>query len=180
MRRLAGGLRFRHRSARYRRTDRSKAEKCRQLRRERLLRETGYSAADALHGLAELDAAGEPVESAPSVGDQTVLVSAALDIVEARTIPARCPLRPRHVLPRQTRWTGAEPHIWMRSLIILLRHGYRTNELLAALPQARGTEIGEAVLLALEHAPQHALPLIRKGLLADIPINRSEVAAILA
>jgi hypothetical protein len=48
------------------------------------------------------------------------------------------------------------------------------------LPQAGGTEIGEAVLLALERAPQHALPLIRKGLLVDIPINRSEVAAILA
>jgi hypothetical protein len=36
------------------------------------------------------------------------------------------------------------------------------------------------VLLALEHAPELALPLIRKGLLADIPINRIEVAAILA
>src|SRR5207302_9773480 len=51
---------------------------------------------------------------------------------------------------------------------------------LAALPKAGGTEVGEAVLLALEHAPALALPLIRKGLLADIPINRSQVAAILA
>jgi hypothetical protein len=51
---------------------------------------------------------------------------------------------------------------------------------IAALPQAGGTVIGEAVLLALEHAPELALPLIRKGLLADIPINRIEVAAILA
>src|SRR5262245_56073662 len=42
----------------------ARAEKCRQLRRERLLRETGYSAADALHGLAELGAADEPVERA--------------------------------------------------------------------------------------------------------------------
>ena len=48
------------------------------------------------------------------------------------------------------------------------------------MPQAGGSEVGEAVLLALEHAPQHALRLIRKGLLADVPINRSEVAAILA
>ena len=50
----------------------------------------------------------------------------------------------------------------------------------AALPKAGGTEVGEAVLLALEHAPELALPLIRKALLADIPINRIEVAAILA
>jgi hypothetical protein len=157
----------------------AQAEKCSQLRRERLLRETGYSAADALHGLAELGAADEPVESALR-GPPTGLVSAALDIVEAQDDPRWCPLvhgmysrvRPGRQAP--------EPRIWIRSLKFLLRHGYRTNELLAALPQAGGTEIGEAVLLALEHAPQHALPLIRKGLMADIPINRSEVAAILA
>jgi hypothetical protein len=35
-------------------------------------------------------------------------------------------------------------------------------------------------MLALGHAPEHALPLIHKGLLADIPINRTTVAAILA
>ena len=40
--------------------------------------------------------------------------------------------------------------------------------------------MGEAVLLALEHAPELALPLIRKGLIADIPANRSKIAAILA
>jgi hypothetical protein len=40
-------------------------------------------------------------------------------------------------------------------------------------------EVGEAVLLALEHAPELALPLIRKGLLSDIPMNRSQIAAIL-
>ena len=40
--------------------------------------------------------------------------------------------------------------------------------------------MGEAVLLSLEHAPELALPLIRRGLLADVPINRTQVAAILA
>jgi hypothetical protein len=50
----------------------------------------------------------------------------------------------------------------------------------ATLPKAGGTVVGEAVLLALEHAPELALPLIRKALLADIPINRIEVASILA
>jgi hypothetical protein len=40
--------------------------------------------------------------------------------------------------------------------------------------------IGEAVLLALEYAPSHALPLIRRGLLSNIPCNRTTVAAVLA
>jgi hypothetical protein len=71
------------------------------------------------------------------------------------------------------------PHIWMTSLKFLLRHDHRTKEMFTALPRAGGTEVGEAVLLALEHAPELALPLIRKALLADIPINRIEVTAII-
>jgi hypothetical protein len=51
---------------------------------------------------------------------------------------------------------------------------------IADLAKAGGTEIGEAVLLSLEHAPELALPLIRKGLVADVPMNRTQVAAILA
>jgi hypothetical protein len=155
-----------------------RAEKCRQLRRERLLKETGYPAADALHGLAELGNAQECLEQAfrsPPSG----LVSAALEIAGQENDPRWCP----HIYALHSRVNPAgqipEPHIWMRSLKFLLRHGYRTGELLAALAKAGGTELGEAVLLALEHAPEHALPLIRKGLLADIPINRTTVAAIL-
>ena len=68
----------------------------------------------------------------------------------------------------------------MTSLKFLLRHEHRKEDLLAALPAAAGTEIGEACLLALEHAPELAIPLIRRALLADIPVNRSTVAAILA
>jgi hypothetical protein len=50
----------------------------------------------------------------------------------------------------------------------------------AALPRAGGTAVGEAVLLALENDPELALPLIRKALLANIPTNRSQTAALLA
>ena len=42
----------------------TRAENCRQLRRERLLRVTGYAAADALHGLAEVGADDELIERA--------------------------------------------------------------------------------------------------------------------
>jgi hypothetical protein len=156
-----------------------RAEKCRRLHRDRLLRETGYPAADALHGLAELGAADEPIEQAFR-GPPTGLVSAALDVVEQQDDPRWCP----HVYAMYSRVKPAgqppEPRIWIRSLKFLLRHGHKADEMLAALPRAGGTEVGEAVLLALEHAPEHALPLIRKALLADIPINRTETAAILA
>ncbi|MDB5308277.1 MAG: hypothetical protein JWO38_2479 [Gemmataceae bacterium] len=156
-----------------------RADKCRQIWRELLLKETGYPAADALHGLAELGAADEPVEQAFR-GPPTGLVSAALDITEQQDDPRWCPLV--HGMYSRVRPAGQppEPRIWIRCLKFLLRHGYRKKELLAALPQAGGTEMGEATLLALEHAPEHALGLIRRSLLADIPINRSEVAAILA
>ena len=59
-----------------------------------------------------------------------------------------------------------EPHIWMTSLKFMLRHGHRKQEVIAALTRADRTEIGEAVLQSLEHAPKLALSLIRKGLLA--------------
>jgi hypothetical protein len=156
----------------------ARAETCRQRRRQRLLKETGYSAADALHGLADLGPADEYVEHA-LLGSPTGLVSAALDIVEEQDASRWCPLI--HSLHTRVKPAGQspEPSIWIRCLKFLLRHHYRTDEILGGLPQAGGTEIGEAILLALEYAPQHALPLIRKAMLADIPINRAEAAAIL-
>jgi hypothetical protein len=160
-----------------------RAELCRELRRQRLRRDLGeqYRAADALQALADLGAADlgqylEDVLRGPPGG----AISAALDIIGGQNDPRWCP----HVYTLFSRVHPAgqlpEPHIWITSLKLLLHHGYRTAELLAALPQAGGTEVGEAVLLALERAPVLALPLIRKGLRADIPINRSQVAAILA
>ena len=84
----------------------------------------------------------------------------ALDIVERQNDPRWCPLV--HGMFSRVKPAGQspEPNIWMRSLKFLLRHNYATRELLAALPRAGGTVIGEAILLSLEHAPRHALPLI--------------------
>src|SRR5207247_4260053 len=73
-----------------------------------------------------------------------------------------------------------QPHIWITSLKFLLRHGHGTAEVITSLAKAGRTEVGEAVLLSLEHAPELALPLIRKALLDDVPIDRTQVAAILA
>jgi hypothetical protein len=160
-----------------------RAEQCREIRRKKLRRELGeqYRAADALQALADLGAADldQRLEDA-LLGPPSGSISAALDIIGQRNDPR---WRPRvYALFSRVDPAGQlpQPHIWITSLKFLLRHGYRTAEVLAALPKAGGTEVGEAVMLALEHAPALALPLIRKGLLADIPINRSQVAAILA
>src|SRR5205085_1467679 len=57
--------------------------------------------------------------------------------------------------------------------------GFRRDELIARLPAAGKAELSTAILLAFEHAPEHVLPLVRKGLSADVPIDRTETAAIL-
>jgi hypothetical protein len=158
---------------------RLRADKCRHLRRDRLLQLTGFAAADALHALAELGTADEQVEKALR-GPPTGLVSAALDIVEEQDAPRWCPLIYSLYCRVNAKGNAPESQIWMRSLKFLLKHGYQKDEMLGALPRAGGTEIGEAILLALEHAPQHALRLIRKALHSHTPINRTEVAAILA
>jgi hypothetical protein len=160
-----------------------RADRCRETRRERLQRDLGeqYKAADALHALADLRAADLDQCLIDALGGPpSGAISAALDIIGQQDDPRWC----QHLYTLFRRTDPAQqapsPHIWMTSLRLLLRHGHHTADVIAALPKAAGTEIGEAVLLALEHAPELALALIRKGLLADIPINRTEVAAILA
>jgi hypothetical protein len=156
-----------------------RAERCRSIRREWLLEQSGYAASDALFGLVELGGADEQLEAAFR-GPPSGIISAALEIVAQQDNPRWCP----HIYAMFKRMNSAgqipEPHLWMTSLKFLLRHGYRKEEMIGALPLAGGTEIGEGVLLALAHAPEHALPLIRKGLLTDMPCNRTIVAAILA
>ncbi|MBN9520168.1 hypothetical protein J0H58_16840 [bacterium] len=160
-----------------------RAGRCRELWRQRLHRDLKipFVGADALQALADLKAPdldrclGVALREPPSG-----IVSAALAVIGKADDAKWCdrvyalfarvdPLGP---LP--------QPHIWMTSLKFLLRHGYRTAEMTAALAKAGRTEVGEAVLLALEHAPELALPLIRRGLLSDVPMDRAEVAAILA
>jgi|GEM_PF-1068279 len=156
-----------------------RAERCRAIRRDYLLKESGHAASDALEGLAELGGADDQLEEALR-GPPSGAVSTALEIVDRQNDPKWCP-RIYNVFKRM-RPTGQlpEPHIWVTSLKFLLRHGYRTDEMIASIALAGGTVIGESALLALEHAPEHALPLVRQALLADIPCNRTTVAAVLA
>lgn len=160
-----------------------RAEQCRDFRRKRLHRDLGveYKGADALRALAELKSPDlEQCVMKALQGPPSGLISAALEVIEEQSNPAWC----KHIFSLLMRMNPAgpipEPHIWVTSMKILLGHVHRTAEVLATLPRAGGTEIGEAVLLSLEHAPQLARPLIRKALLSEIPINRIQTAAILA
>lgn len=161
----------------------SRAEKCRELWWQRLRRDIGvpFRGADALQALADLNAPDLDKQLDDALrGPPSGLISAALDVVGKLNDSKWC-VRV-HELYSRVDPAGAipQPHIWITSLKFLLRHGHRTKELVADLAKAGLTEIGDAILLSLEHAPELALPLIRKGLLADVPIDRTSVAAILA
>jgi hypothetical protein len=160
-----------------------RAQRCHEIRRQRLHLALGeqYLGADALQALADLRAPDldQCLEDALS-GPPSGLISVALEVIGQQGHPRWCAgvyelfsrVDPAGQLP--------QPYIWITSLKFLLRHGYHTGEAIASLARAGGAEVGEALLLSLEHAPELALPLIRKGLLADAPMNRSQVAAILA
>src|SRR5207302_262536 len=160
-----------------------RAGRCREIRWQRLRQDLGkqYRGADALQAMSDLRAPDldQCLEDALS-GPPSGLISAALDAIGQQDDPRWCARV--HKLFSRVDPAGQlpQPHIWITSLKFLLRHGHRTAEVIAALAKAGGSEIGEAVLLSLEHAPGLVLPLIRKGLLADVPIDRTRVAAILA
>jgi len=160
-----------------------RAARCREIRRQRLGHQMSdqQRGHDAIRAMADLRAPDldrcleEALQGPPSS-----LSCAALEIIAEKDNEEWCGrvfelfsrIDPKGQIP--------QPHIWMESLKFLLRHGYRWPEIIASLIKVGRAEIGEAVLLSLEHAPEMALPLIRKGLLTDVPIDRTRVAAILA
>jgi hypothetical protein len=160
-----------------------RADRCRELWWQRLRRDLDvpFTGADALQALADLKAPDldQRLEDALR-GPPSGTISAALDVIGKLDDPRWCD-RLYEVFSRVDPAAQApSPHIWMTTLKFLLRHGHRKGEMIAALTRADRTEIGEAVLLSLEHAPELALPLIRKGLLANVPMDRMSVASILA
>ena len=156
-----------------------RAEMCCAIRRKMLLQESAEAQADALFGLVELGDSDAELKAALE-GSPSGLVSAALQIVTEQDNPRWCP--DVYSMFKRIRPAGdpPEPHLWITGLKFLLRQRFRTTEMTAALALTSGTEIGEGLLLSLEYAPEHAIRLIRKGLLSDIPCNRTTVAAVLA
>lgn len=164
-------------------------ERCNEIRRTNLSQKIqGQQNADALLAFSDLnshdfaDHLEYALNSTPSG-----LISAALEILQNYDQSSWTP-NISHWYPKVYHLFSRidpsgeipQPHIWMTALNFLLQHHYRIDDLLAALPRAGGTSIGEAVLVALENAPEVALPLIRQGLFSRIPANRSYVSAILA
>ncbi|RIK80824.1 MAG: hypothetical protein DCC68_10250 [Planctomycetota bacterium] len=160
-----------------------RAKHCRELRFGRLrnaLDRSIYSA-DALRAMADLrDPDLDNFLSAILRSDRSQLILAALEIIAQLGDPRWCleifelfkRLSPRHVVPA--------PPNWMRCLKFLIQHGFRHSETIPRLVDAQRTDIPEAVWLALEFAPQLALPLVRRGLACEVPMCRIEVAAGLA
>jgi hypothetical protein len=160
------------------------ADRCRELRRKRLLQAFRQEdkAPEALRGLAdvaapELRSALEEALSRPLSG----LTSAALEIIDQLADPAWSPSVYHLFQQADPEGQIPLPYLWMNAVKFLIRHDYAMAEVLASLPRATGAyAMAEACLLALEHAPELALPLIRRALLSQIPVNRTRVAATLA
>jgi hypothetical protein len=159
-----------------------RAAACKELRWRDLL-ERGESD-DSGDVLLALDDAGAPCmeEQLERALDRTPggTTARALTLIERRGDAAWCPslrrllhrLDPRRELP--------EPSLWVKCLGFLLRYDPCREDPRAALLGAQGVAIAEAGLLALEHAPEHALSLFRRALRSEIPLNRIEAAAALA
>jgi hypothetical protein len=161
----------------------ARADQCRELRRQKLLQafRDEAQASAALLGLADLGASDRnPSLEQALQGPPSGLTSTALEIIGQRDDAAWCPAVYQLFCHVDPGGSSPLPHLWITSLKFLLRHGHRREEVLAALPRAAGYEMGEGCLLALEHAPELMLPLVRRALLSGVPANRATVAATLA
>jgi hypothetical protein len=139
---------------------------------------------EALYALADLRAPELPARLRGVLAEPpfTEVTSTALAIIDDDGVPDWCDdvyrlyqrLRPDGAVP--------QPHLWLTSVDFLLRHGYRSEELLAALPRAGASERGSAALLGLEYSPVDPAPLFRRALLTEDSTrdDRSVAAAVLA
>lgn len=161
--------------------DRQTEERCR--RRDRLV--AAFAEADlsrpALAGLDDLVAEDLPQFLLRALrGPASGTTSAALGIVRRGNDPVWCPevwALLRHLDPSSQ---PPQPHLYVECWGFLLGQGYCRSELAAALSVAGGAGVGDAAFLALEHAPEVALPLLRRALRSAVPCNRTTAAAVLA
>jgi hypothetical protein len=160
-----------------------RANFCRGMRKSRLecVLKGKNDSWEALKALADLpsEELDRDLENALE-GPPSGLTSAALEIIGRENDPRWCDSLYRLLRRINPDGQVPEPYLWMTSLRLMIHHGYRRAELIPALAEVGGTEVGKGLLLSLEHAPELALLLIRRGLLHRVPMSRTEVAAILA
>lgn len=107
-------------------------------------------------------------------------LSVALEIVAKWDDPNWCPLLLTLLDRLDLNGDIPSPFQWCVAARFLLRHGFKRQRVLQELSQARRRELGECALIALEHAPESSLPLIRRALRSNVPIDRITIAATLA
>jgi hypothetical protein len=107
-------------------------------------------------------------------------IATAIEIIRRRNDPAWCPAVHDFLLRLDSEERALHSGTWLRCVEFLLRHRHHFEEICAELQRAGGTAIGAAALLALEYAPDSALPLFRRALRCPIPVNRNTAAAVLA
>jgi hypothetical protein len=159
-----------------------RAAECRELRCRVLLeRDKAEDRGAVLLALDDLGAPclAEQLERALD-GPPGEAMARALRIIDRRSDSAWCPALRRLLGRLDPRRDLPEPSLWVDTLGFLLRHDAASAELRALLPAAQGIAIAEGALLALEHEPEHALPLFRRALRSEIPLNRIVSAAALA
>tara|TARA_R110002049_G_scaffold247782_1_gene422316 strand:- start:1641 stop:3116 length:1476 start_codon:yes stop_codon:yes gene_type:complete len=137
----------------------------------------------ALKGLQEIDSLflDEYITSILKQG--TPEANTALEILLKRNDKTWCPLI--HEFYQQFNPAGSadefpQPRIWGQCLEFLFRHQYPFPEAAELFSNVHQYCLGEAVVLALEYQPSHALKLLRAALRSKIPNNRMITAAVLA
>jgi len=154
-------------------------EQTERLRRVRLETGKGIDEFHELFGLAQLGAADGPLVRAFQ-DRPSELSLAALKVVEEQKDGRWCFSVHDLVLRLHPDGRFPEPEIWIECVKYLLKYGFERKVVLEALLKTGHELIGDALLLALEHAPELAIPLSRKGLRSETPYCREQTAMILA
>lgn len=107
-------------------------------------------------------------------------LAAALELISINDDPKWCKVVFEVLEQLSSGKYGGHPYAEKLCLRFLFRHSYRTPQLRSALLRDWGMVEGEVALLAMEYAPDLALPIFRKALRSSIPMSRLEAAAVLA
>jgi hypothetical protein len=113
-------------------------------------------------------------------GPAGAAMSAALEMISTSDDPKWC--GELYAVLDRTPSSSADgtPYAQVRCLEFLFRHAYRKVDLRRALSRDWGAMEGEVALIAMEHAPDLALHIVRRALRSSIPLSRQEAAALLA
>jgi hypothetical protein len=163
-------------------TERAEAVRRARLDQLRLVFDQNEEARLALLALADAGAEDLPAYLVRVLrGAVSGATSSALEIIEQRPdAPTWCPEVYRLLRRLDPSGEAPHPYLLMGCARFLVRHGHQVKQVATVLASVGAYMVGEAALLALEYAPEMALPLFRRALRSSVPVNRSTAAAVLA